>query len=439
MHHSLSILSGLSMVLMTTACVPERVVVREPMPYSPPPQAAFPAPPPPTPETVVSVYIEPSIGQPAAIACPWAPPPMLVEAPPPRPYEGTYWTGGYWVWQGTWVWAHGRWAAPPRPNYGWRQPYYENRGGVVIFIGGHWADPGVVFVPPPATMRFTLELASPGVIPGPRPMGPSGIFIPPPPGSRMGIIIPAPLGTAPAVVTGAPPVVNVGMHITNNINSATVSNTTNIINNHTTVINNITNVTIVAPATATASGRAVNTTVPAQAPIAAAMPSVIKAPAPIPASEKPIPAFVHGQRPAALPQPQAVHPVAAATQAQAPAALPRAATPTPPSPVHPAPPLAVPAPQAKPVQAPPSQVHAAPPPPPPAPAARPAAKPAPVGARPRKHEQKPKGTNPPGSQQPLPAKVAVKPAPTQTGTMEKKQPAQDDKAKAKEDKKIPGA
>ena len=106
-------ISALALILAATACVTERVVVREPGP----PRAYQPPPPPPVYQTqgVVSVYVDPPIGQPEAIACPWAPPPMLVEAPPPPPYEGTYWTGGYWIWQGTWVWAHGRWAAPPRP------------------------------------------------------------------------------------------------------------------------------------------------------------------------------------------------------------------------------------------------------------------------------------------------------------------------------------
>jgi hypothetical protein len=119
------------------------------------------------------------------------------------------------------------------------------------------------------------------------------------------------MGTAPAVMTGAPPVIAVGMRVTNNVNNS-VHNTTvtnNVTNNVTNVRNvtNITNVTIVAPPGATANGQAVNTTAPAQAHLAAAQSSVVKASAPEPASSKPIPAFVHGRPPAALPPAQAVN------------------------------------------------------------------------------------------------------------------------------------
>lgn len=256
--------------------------------------AYVPAPP----RAVVSVYVEPPLSQPEPIAVGWAPPPLLVESPPPPPFAEAVWVGGYWVWQGDWVWAHGHWVGAPRPNYTWVHPYYEHRDGVVLFITGHWSPPGVAFVPPPPGIHLTVEIAAAGVIAGPRPMGPNGCFIPPPPGSRPGIIIPAPIGTAPAVMTGAPPVVAVGMRVTNTVNN----NVTNVRN-----VTNITNVTIVAPATATANGQAVNTSAPAQAHLAAAQSAVVRAAAPEPASSKPIPAFVHGRPPAPLPPSQAVN------------------------------------------------------------------------------------------------------------------------------------
>src|SRR5439155_1563899 len=81
------------------------------------------------PQAVVSVYVEPPISQPPPIAVAWAPPPMLVEAPPPMPFDGAVWIGGYWVWEGNWVWAAGRWTPPPQPNYLWVHPYYEHRDG----------------------------------------------------------------------------------------------------------------------------------------------------------------------------------------------------------------------------------------------------------------------------------------------------------------------
>jgi len=54
---------------------------------------------------------------------------------------------------------------------------------------------------------------------------------------------------------------------------------------------NVTNVTIVAPATATASGRAFNGAVPAAAPLAAARPALVQARAPAPASTRPVVAY----------------------------------------------------------------------------------------------------------------------------------------------------
>jgi hypothetical protein len=263
---------------------------------------------PPPPPPVVSVYVEPPISQPPPIAVAWAPPPMLVESPPPPPDAVAVWVGGYWVWEGDWVWAHGRWAPPPRPQYAWVHPYYENRGGVVIFVTGHWAPPGVVFQPPPPGLHLTVEVAGPGVIAGPRPSGPEGCFVPAPPGSRPGIIIPAPIGTAPAVVTAAPPVRAAGMRITANV--------TNV--NNTVIINrNVTNVTIIAPPSATISGKAVNSAVPAQAHLAASQPPLVRAQAPLPQSSQPIPAYTPGRAPVRLPPAQTVsvvntgHPAAA--------------------------------------------------------------------------------------------------------------------------------
>src|SRR5580692_1817576 len=237
-------------------------------------------------------------------------------SPPPPPSPQYVWTGGYWAWYGNWVWVHGRWAEPPRPQYHWVQPYYDHRGSHVVFVGGFWGAPGVSFVAPGLSVSLTLAVPGPGVVPGPPPMGPEGVFIPAPPGSAFGIIIPAPIGTSPAVVTGAPPVVNVGMRINSVVNN---SNTTNITNTtNTTVINNtvINNVTIVAPASATASHQAVNVSVPASAHLAAAQPPVVRVMAPEPASKKPIPAFVPGHA-VALPAPVTVRAVVPAELAHA--------------------------------------------------------------------------------------------------------------------------
>ncbi|MDE2146574.1 MAG: YXWGXW repeat-containing protein [Burkholderiales bacterium] len=241
------------------------------------------APPPP----VVSVYVEPPLVEPEPIVVGWAPPPMLVEPPPPMPFGGAVWIGGYWVWQGRWVWAAGRWAPVPRPGYAWVSPYYENRDGFVVFVAGHWCAPGVVFVPPPPTLRLQVAVALAGVTPGPRPIGPPGVFVPAPPGSRPGLIVPAPIGTAPAVVVGAPPIVHEGMRI-----QARVVNVSRVTN-----ITNETNVTIIAPASATASGRAFESRVPAAAPLAAAQRAYVHAPAPAPIGPPPVAARPVGSMP----------------------------------------------------------------------------------------------------------------------------------------------
>lgn len=240
----------------------------------------------PAPQTVVSVYVEPPLSQPPPILVGWAPPPMLVDVPPPMPFAGAVWIGGYWVWDGYWVWAAGRWAAPPWPYYTWIHPYYEHRHGRVVFITGFWAPPGVVFVPPPLHISITVVSAAPGVVPGPAPIGPQGVFVPAPPGSRPGLIVPAPLGTTPAVVISAPPLVNPGMRIQAEGRGDRAA------------------VTIVAPPGATAGGRAFERAVPAQPHLAAALPPVVRALAPPPASRRPIPSFEPGRAPVPLPPPQ---------------------------------------------------------------------------------------------------------------------------------------
>jgi hypothetical protein len=235
---------------------------------------------PPEPQPVVSIYEDQPDTQPPPIEVDWAPPPMLVEPPPPPPQPTYFWTGGYWGWHGRWVWVHGRWAAPPRPGYRWQQPYYDHRGGHVVFVGGFWARPGVEFVVPAAGAAIALAVVLPGVIAGPPPTGPEGVFIPPPPGSRPGLIVPAFVGCPSAVVIGAPPLIRPGMRVTHN-HDTTSTNT--VIDNTT-----INNVTIIAPAGAVATHVAVNTNVPAAAHLAAAQTPVVRTLAPQPATTRPL-------------------------------------------------------------------------------------------------------------------------------------------------------
>jgi len=290
--------AGLTAALLA-GCAVEVVSPRQPRAYVAVPVAYVPAPPPP----VVSVYIDPPFSQPPPIAVSWAPPPMLVDAPPPQPFDDSVWIGGYWSWHGDWVWAAGRWVAPPRRDFIWFQPYYEHRGPSVVYVSGFWSAPSVAFVPPPVGLIISVAIVAPGVVIGAAPIGPQGIFIPAPPGSRLGIIVPAPLGTAPAVTMSLPPVANVGMRVQTTINNniSTINHVTN-----TTNITNVTNVTVVAPAAAMVSGKAFQAAVPAKAQLAAALPPVSQVHAPSPTSTTPIPGFNNNGAKVALPPPQAI-------------------------------------------------------------------------------------------------------------------------------------
>ncbi len=274
---------------------------------------------------VISIFVEAPLEQPDPVAIGWAPPPMLVEDIPPQPTPDAVWTGGYWTWQGEWVWSAGRWLVPPRPRYVWVQPYYEHRDERVIFVPGYWSRPEVEFVAPAYDRPIPWAFVGVNVTVGPPPMGPAGIFIPPPPGSRPGIIIPAPVGTPPAVVVSAPPVMQIGMRVHNNVTvNHTVINDNRVTNYNVTNVRNVTNVVIEAPAGATANGRAFQATVPHQAHLAAAQKPVVAVRAPMPASHAPVQAYVLGRPAPTLPKPQKVagmpsvppHPVAALTAEQ---------------------------------------------------------------------------------------------------------------------------
>ena len=276
---------------------------------------------------VISVFVDAPLEQPEPVAIGWAPPPMLVEDIPPPPSSDAVWTGGYWTWQGDWVWSAGRWLVPPRPQYVWVQPYYEHRDERVIFVPGYWSRPDIEFVAPAYDRPVRWAYVGANVVVGPPPSGPSGVFIPPPPGSRPGIIVPAPVGTPPAVVVSAPPVMRVGMRIRGDVNvnsHNTVINDNRVTNYNVTNVRNITNVVIEAPAGATADGHAFQANVPHQAHLAAARKPVVQVRAPLPASRAAVQAYVQGHEAPKLPPPQKVqgmpavpsHPVAALSPAQ---------------------------------------------------------------------------------------------------------------------------
>jgi hypothetical protein len=118
---------------------------------------------------VVSVYVDAPEYQPEPVAIAWAPPPMLVEEVPPPPDPYAVWTGGYWTWQGDWVWCAGRWVDPPRREYVWVQPYYEHREERVIFIPGYWSTPDAEFIVPSFDRPIAWAYVNEGVVIGPPP------------------------------------------------------------------------------------------------------------------------------------------------------------------------------------------------------------------------------------------------------------------------------
>jgi hypothetical protein len=141
-------------------------------------------------DPAAEVDIDPPLEQQPPVRVEWAPPPLLDEAIPPPPYPDAIWIGGYWVWQDDWVWARGRWLAPPQRDYRWVGPYYEHRGDSIIFINGFWAAPGVSFRRPPPNLNIPYARVRPGARRGPRPNGPEGSFMPPH-GARRGSFVPA--------------------------------------------------------------------------------------------------------------------------------------------------------------------------------------------------------------------------------------------------------
>ncbi|MBS0292507.1 MAG: hypothetical protein JSS01_08310 [Proteobacteria bacterium] len=295
-----------------TVIEPQPVVMGQPAVVQP---AVVVEPPP-----VVSVYADPPLEQPEPVMVPWAPPPLLVQAPPPPPFAGAVWVGGYWAWQGRWVWSAGYWDRPPRPGYVWMEPYYEHRGNAVVFVNGFWSAPGVAFVPPPVGLHLSLSVTLGGAF-GVAALGPQGVFVPAPPGSVAGVIVPAPLGTPPAVVTGAPAVVRPGMRIVNS-NNVTINNTVNnTVVNNVTIHNerNIRNVRVEAPATATASHAAFSSDVPARAALAAAVRPQTHWEAPLPQSRQRFNlASTAGHAPMALPPAQTVRTLRAEAPARPP-------------------------------------------------------------------------------------------------------------------------
>jgi WXXGXW repeat (2 copies) len=65
-----------------------------------------------------------------------APPPPVVEAPPPR--VGFVWAPGFWRWEGhRHVWVAGHWMHE-RPGYRWAPDHWAEHHGRYHYEPGHW-------------------------------------------------------------------------------------------------------------------------------------------------------------------------------------------------------------------------------------------------------------------------------------------------------------
>ena len=118
------VLASIALSLIS-GCVERRVVVRERVPVLPAGR-------------VVEVVPE-------------APPPpqqeVIVEAPGPD----YVWIGGYWVWQGRWVWSPGHWVARPYVGAVFAPGHWIHRGHRWAWEPGHWRRAAIP--PPPGVWR----------------------------------------------------------------------------------------------------------------------------------------------------------------------------------------------------------------------------------------------------------------------------------------------
>ena len=67
-----------------------------------------------------------------------APPAPRVEVIPAAPSPAHVWVGGYWSWQGRWVWVPGHWASRPAPSSTWVAGHWAPRRRGYVWVPGHW-------------------------------------------------------------------------------------------------------------------------------------------------------------------------------------------------------------------------------------------------------------------------------------------------------------
>jgi hypothetical protein len=91
----------------------------------------------PAPAPVVYEQTVPA-GAPGEVVVTEEPPAPIYETVGIAPGPGYLWIGGYYHWNGRWVWYRGHYARPPHPGAAWIRARYEFRGGRRVYIAGYW-------------------------------------------------------------------------------------------------------------------------------------------------------------------------------------------------------------------------------------------------------------------------------------------------------------
>jgi len=65
-------------------------------------------------------------------------PQVVVNTPPPAPYQGAVWVQGHWQWNGAqYIWMDGTYIQP-RVGHVYVQPRWQRRGTGYVYVQGNW-------------------------------------------------------------------------------------------------------------------------------------------------------------------------------------------------------------------------------------------------------------------------------------------------------------
>lgn len=84
------------------------------------------------------VVVQATPAEPAYVDVDSAPPADLAEQVEPCPSENYVWVGGYWKWDGRWVWRRGYWNLRPYSGAVWDAGHWSHHHGRWVYKEGHW-------------------------------------------------------------------------------------------------------------------------------------------------------------------------------------------------------------------------------------------------------------------------------------------------------------